>query len=58
MPLEMSHRIVIQCEIAMLGISLQQSLALQKAGNTLCDSMGELREFVIRRRLDPAEPCA
>ena len=43
--------------MAVLGIGFQQPLVLQKTGNALCDGMGTLIEFFVRRRLDPAKPC-
>ena len=59
MPQQLIHCIfisAIRCYIAVLGIVLQQPLALQKAGNAPCDGVGELCEFIARWRLDPAKP--
>ena len=47
---------VIRGEIAVLGIPLQQPLALHKAANALGDGVGQWCEFLAGRRLHPAKP--
>ena len=44
-------------EIAVAGITHQQALALQVTANPLGDGMGQLGEFIVGGRLDPAKPC-
>ena len=58
---QVMHRIVIGavhgvcCETAVVDIPHQQALAFQLTGNALGDGMGQLGEFIARRRFDPGK---
>ena len=57
---QLIHRVVshhIPGQIAVLGIALQQPLALQKSANALGNRMRQLGPFLIRWRLDPLKSC-
>ena len=47
---------MIQCQITVLGISLQQTLAFQIPGQATGNGVAELIEFAVGRRFDPAKP--
>ena len=51
-----SMRCSTSCIHAVVGILLQQPLALQKAGDAMCDRMRQWGQLLIRWRLHPAEP--
>ena len=44
-------------EVAVAGIAHQQALAFQVTANPLGDGMGQLSEFIIGWRFNPAKPC-
>jgi len=51
-----SLRCSTSCIHAVVGIALNQTLALQETAHTPGDGMGELCEFVTGRRLHPLKP--
>ncbi len=44
-------------EVAVAGIAHQQALAFQVTANPLGDGTGQLGEFTIGWRFNPAKPC-
>jgi len=59
MPSQLIHRIficIVQRQITVLGISLQQTLALQISGQTVRDGVGD-NEPARSTKIGHSEPC-
>ncbi len=59
MPQQWRHRVCIDrlnSEVTSLGVPCKPALPLQKAADPMGDGVRQLREFLTRRRLAPAEP--